>query len=197
VTTLSAERIGVVQRQAEKWANELIDLDHRNTMLYYRDTKTASLDLTQSDQTAVADLLSGRKTRLGALFVNPEEHQAACLRARNLRRKLVQLDEEQGIEAGRLARGLFCVDPPLTKGTSPLRPLRAPLLLQRLSIRAKTAAENDFVLELGEEPEINPVLLFVLNRQYGVDLDPAQVSEKLDAVLARARGSRQPGQPRR
>jgi hypothetical protein len=116
---ISAERINVVQRQAEKWANELVDLDYRNTMLYYRDTKTGLLDLTHANQTAVESLLSGGKTRLGALFVDPEKHKAACLQARNLRKKLVQLDEEQGVEAGRLARGLFSVDPRTHQGFEP------------------------------------------------------------------------------
>lgn len=169
--------------QAQKWADSLIDLGYRNTLLYFRDTKLGTVDLTTAPAQAVASLLAGQKTRLGLLFPEPDDHKNACNRARNLRRKIVELDEEQGIDAGRLALGLVHIAAPTTRGTSPVPALRAPLLLVPLAIRPRTVSENDFVLEIDGEPEINPVLLYALSRQYGMDADIDDLSEKINTAI--------------
>lgn len=169
--------------QAHQWADELIDLGPRNTLLHFRNTKTASLDLTGAPSRAVGLLTEGRGVRLRDLFPDPQDHRDSCSRARGLRRKLVELAEEQGVEAGGLARGLLRVDPPRTRGTVPVRPLRAPLLLHPLTVRAHSASETDFVLEAGADPEVNPVLLYALSRQFGLDEDIEEIAAKADAAL--------------
>ncbi len=57
-------------------------------------------------------------------------------------------EEEQGIDVGRLARGLFRVTPLATRGTSPVLPLRVPLLLQTIAVEPRTVAENDYTVDL-------------------------------------------------
>jgi hypothetical protein len=96
---------------------------------------------------------------------------------------MVELDEEQGIEAGRLALGLLRVEPPATRGKAPVHALRAPLLLQPLAIQPRTATENDFVLETAGETEINPVLLYALSRQYGLDADTEALADKIATAV--------------
>jgi very-short-patch-repair endonuclease len=177
------DRLQIVRAKAEQWADELIDLGPRNTLLYYKDTKSVTLDLTGAPDAARDGLLGGRKTRLSAL-VSPDGLQSACTTARGLRRRMIQLDEEQGITAGRLAVGLLRVDKPQVRGTAPVVPLRAPLLLQTVDIEGRTASETDYTIEASGAPEINPVLLYALARQYGVDLDPEALQEKLDSALA-------------
>ncbi|MFJ4633408.1 AAA domain-containing protein [Streptomyces sp. NPDC088847] len=169
--------------EAQRWADALVDFGPYNTLLHFKDTKTASLDVTDAPSPALVSLLAGRKTRLTALFPGTADHSAACTRARSLRRRMVQLDEEQGIEAGRLALGLLRIDPPPTRGSTPVRALRAPLLLQPLAIQPHTASENDFVLETAGEAEINPVLLYALSRQYGMDGDTEALADKVSAAL--------------
>jgi very-short-patch-repair endonuclease len=120
---------------------------------------------------------------LTVLFPDAAEHSAACTRARGLRRKIVELDEEQGVEAGRLAHGLLNITAPKTRGIVPVPPLRAPLLLQSLTILPRTVAENDFVLQTGGEIEINPVLLYALDRQYGMDGGSADLAVKATTAL--------------
>jgi hypothetical protein len=69
--------------------------------------------------------------------------------ARNLRRRMLMFQEEQGLDdVGKLAQGLFLLQPTATKGAAPVKPLRAPLVLQPLTITPRTAAETDYVLEL-------------------------------------------------
>ncbi|WP_282204761.1 AAA domain-containing protein [Kitasatospora fiedleri] len=169
--------------QAQRWADELIDLGPRNTLLHFKDTKTGSLDLTAISAEQQHALLAGRKVRLASLVPDPSDHKSACLRARHLRRRILELDEEQGVEAGRLACGLLNVDPPKTRGTTIVLPLRAPLVLLPLTIQPRTATENDFVFQVDGEPEINPVLLYALNRQYGLDADLDQLADQTSATL--------------
>ncbi|MGW6016246.1 DUF4011 domain-containing protein [Streptomyces sp. NPDC055210] len=130
----------LVVAEAQCWADELIDFGPYNTLLHFKDTKTAPLNVTDAHPQTLTSLLAGRATRLTSLFT--VDHGAACTRARSLRRRMVEPDEEQGIEAGRLALGLLRVDPPPTRGSSPVPALRAPLLLQPLAIQPRTASEN-------------------------------------------------------
>ncbi|MFI9387744.1 AAA domain-containing protein [Kutzneria sp. NPDC052558] len=183
MTANGASRLDVVRGKAEQWADELIDLGPQNTLLHYRDTKTTTLDLTEANAEALGQLLGGRKTRLSALLPTQEEHASACVKARNLRRKMLQLEEEQGVEVGRVARGLLRLTPPATRGTTPVQPLRAPLLLQAISIEARTAAETDYTIDLVGDAEVNPVMLYALNRQFGVDLDLDRTQEQLNSLL--------------
>ncbi|WP_433185684.1 AAA domain-containing protein [Actinoallomurus sp. CA-150999] len=178
------DRLVAVRTAAGRWADELIDLGHRNTLLHYKDTKTATLDLTAARPEALAALLAGNKVRLNALITEPAEHKTACTRARNLHKKILELDEEQGVEAGHLARGMLRVDPPSTRGAAPVLPLRAPLLLQPVSLRSRTATENDFTLEVTDEAAVNPVLVYALSRQYGAEIDADAFNDKLDALFA-------------
>jgi hypothetical protein len=172
-----------VAAEAQQWADALVDFGPYNTLLHFKDTKTASLDVTDANGQALTSLLAGRKTRLAALFPAAADHGPACTRARSLRRRMVELDEEQGIEAGRLALGLMRVDPPPTRGSTPVSALRAPLLLQPLTIQPRTASENDFVLETAGEAEINPVLLYALSCQYGMDGDTEALADKVSTAL--------------
>ena len=97
---------------------------------------------------------------------------------------MLTFQEEQGIDdVGKLAHGLFLLQPTSTKGTTPVKPLRAPLVLQPLTITPRTAAETDYVLELVGAAEVNPVLLYALNRQHGIDLDVEQLTDDLNTML--------------
>ena len=40
-----AERLDLVRRKSEQWARETIDFGPRNTLLYYKDSRTLTIDL--------------------------------------------------------------------------------------------------------------------------------------------------------
>ncbi|GGJ88374.1 hypothetical protein GCM10010123_17430 [Pilimelia anulata] len=176
--------LNLVQQAAGRWADQLIDFGPRNTLLYFKDRQSTTLDLADAAADAVADLLRGQKVRLRTLFPDQDRHNKACNTARSLRRKLVELEEEQGIEAGWVARGLVCMVGSHTRGSVPMPPLRAPLILYQLALDSRTATENDFTLELSDSPEINPVLLYALERQYGVEADISALGDRLGAMLS-------------
>ncbi|MGW0434091.1 AAA domain-containing protein [Micromonospora sp. NPDC003197] len=175
--------LNLVQQAAGRWADQLIDFGPRNTLLYFKERKAGTLDFAGAATGAVTDLLRGQKVRLRTLFSDQERHSSACTTARGLRRKLVELEEEQGIQAGWVARGLICMVESYTRGSVPMQPLRAPLLLHQMALESRTATENDFTLELSDSPEINPVLLYALERQYGVEADISALHENLATML--------------
>lgn len=177
------DALNLVQQAAGRWADQLIDFGPRNTLLYFKERQTTTLDLAEAAADGVAGLLRGQKVRLRTLFPDQDRHNIACNTARSLRRKLVELEEEQGIQAGWVTRGLLCMIGSYTRGSVPMQPLRAPLILQQLALDSRTATENDFTLELSEAPEINPVLLYALERQYGVEADISALGDKLSAML--------------
>lgn len=185
--TVLTGRLDLVRRKAEQWARELTDFGPGNTLLHYKDTRTLTVDLTGADSGELTRLLVGRRSRLSVLMPNPEEQRAACIRMRTLRRRIVLVAEEQGVEIGRLARGLLRVSPPSgARGAAALRPLRAPLLLQPVRIEPRTAAETDYTVELDPEVEVNPVLLVALRDHHGVDLDIEVVAGQLATAVERS-----------
>ncbi len=173
-----ADRLDLVRAKAENWAARLVDLSPQNTLLHFKNTKTASLELTDAAPGAMSELFQGKAVRLSKLFDEPEVYKDACSRARNLRRRITAFTDEQGIDVGRLAHGFVqaAPQPGRSAGSPAVRPSRAPLLLRALRVDSRTVTENDFVLQLGDEVEANPVLLYALDRQYGLDLDPAEIT---------------------
>ena len=73
-----------VGRAAARWAEELIELDCRNTLLHFRSTRTTTLDLGDADPDAFAALLTGRKKRLTELFRDSSAFADAVKRVRTV-----------------------------------------------------------------------------------------------------------------
>ncbi|MGH3783932.1 MAG: DUF4011 domain-containing protein, partial [Pseudonocardiaceae bacterium] len=180
---VDGERLEVVRRSADAWVKELIDLDHRNTLVNFKSPKTASLDLTDCEPAALSGLLDGNKTGLRMLFGTAESHRDACIRARNVHRKITGFREEQGVEVGRIACGLVRTLRTKSSGVRPVLPLRAPLLLRPVTIHPRTAAESDFTVQTADEVDLNPVLLHALQREYGLDLDIDELTDKINGVV--------------
>ncbi|GAA0957355.1 hypothetical protein GCM10009554_68030 [Kribbella koreensis] len=182
------DRYALVGRKAEEWAASLVDLGHRNTLLHFKDTKTASLDLSDASRLPLDRLLSGSTESLRALLPEPQALKDACVRARNVRRRIVALEEEQGIQAGRIAHGLVRLTArPGANGRSALA-LRAPLLLRAVEVQAKTVSESDYALQPGDDVEVNPVLLYSLVHEHGAEFNLDEFTERLNMVAADAVG---------
>ncbi|WP_410601700.1 AAA domain-containing protein [Amycolatopsis sp. lyj-90] len=176
-------RHAIVAEKAAAWRDSLIDFGHRNTMLYFKSTKLGSLDLSKAEPAALTGLVKGNKTRLRQLFPDEDSHRDARTRARDLSKRIQLFEEEQGVDVGRVAFGLVNTSAEQHRGTSPVKPLRAPLLLCPISLKARTASETDYTLEITDEAEVNPVLLHALNQHYGIDFDRATLTERLEAHL--------------
>ena len=162
------------------WTRHLVDLGGRNTLLWYRDLPTGTLDLTTAHPGGLAMLLSGRPTKLSDLVREPDALAEARRRTRAIAAKSRELAEERGILTGFLAIGMATWTVRLPDGRTAARAPAAPVLLRACSLRATGAAQGDYVLDLGTEVELNPVLVHYLASEQGITVD----EDRLEALAA-------------
>ena len=120
-----------VAAAVKTWQRTLVDLGGRNTLLWYRDLPSGTLDLTTAHPGGVSMLLAGRRTRLSDLVREPAAFEEARRRARAIRSKALELHEERGIAAGFLAIGMATWSVPRAA-----RPPASPVLLRSCVLRA-------------------------------------------------------------
>jgi len=176
-----AELIAAAQA---RWIDALTDLGGRNTLLYYKDRRTGTLDLALADPAALAGFLRTGSIRLTRLFRDVDARADAIRRVQVIYRKARELLEERGIRAAYLATGIAHWDELF------LEPA-APVLLRGLAITPTRARHDDFDLTL-DDVEVNPVLLHKLASVFGAateelaDEAPEQVTERLISAAAAA-----------
>lgn len=165
-------RAAGVARAVKTWQRHLVDLGGRNSLLWYRDLPSGTLDLTTAHPGGLAMLLAGRPTRLSDLVREPAALDEARRRARTISAKTLELSEERGIAAGFLALGMATWT---VRGAS--RSPAAPVLLRRCVLRPTGATREDFDLDLGHEVELNPVLEHYLRSEQGMRLDTGALED--------------------
>jgi len=175
-----------VASAVKAWSEGLIDTGGRNRLLYYRSLRTGMLDLgaeSAADPDAVADLIDSGRSTLGALFPSDDpggedgeppgdrRFQDARRRAKTIRRKALEHDEEQGIQTLYLAYG-FAGWEQAGVGPAP----NAPVLLAPAELQQRGRLDADFTLVVdGDEWEVNPTLLHVLRSEFGAEVDAAEL----------------------
>jgi DNA polymerase III delta prime subunit len=165
-----------VAEAVKAWQRHLVDLGGRNTLLWYRDLPSGTLDLTTAHPGGLAMLLAGRPTRLSDLVREPAALDEARRRARVIRAKTLELSEERGIAAGFIAIGMASW---AVRGAS--RAPAAPVLLRSCVLKPTGAAREDFDLDLGNDVEFNPVLEHYLRSEQGLELDTSALEELANA----------------
>ena len=181
MTTLSSlqpgqsDRVGALQRAVTQWKQQLLDTT-RSPLLYYRDLKTGTLELTPGDvgnqvnKGSVDFLLAGRKVRLSNLIPEASVSGSSSLTdARNRLKRIGQVAqaylEEKGASILFLAVGLATWD--VVTGARP----NAPVILLPLSAEPEDAAHREFVLQVVGDAHFNPIMAHALRAEYGVELD--------------------------
>lgn len=162
-----------LQRAATLWKPQLVDTA-RSPLLYYRDLKTGTLDLTpgegsQVNESAIDALLAGREVRLSALIsgdaASGADHLAeARVKLKRIRQVAQTYLEEKGSHTLFLSAGLATWD---TTGRT--RP-NAPVILLPLSVEPEDAAHREFVLVVSGDAHFNPVMSHSLRTDYGTEL---------------------------
>jgi DNA polymerase III delta prime subunit len=161
-----------VAAAVKTWQRHLVDLGGRNTLLWYRDLPSGTLDLTNAHPGGLAMLLAGRPTKLSDLVREPAALDDARRRARTIRAKSVELLEERGIAVGFIAIGMATWT---IRGAG--RAPAAPVLLRSCVLRPTGAAREDFTLDLGADVELNPVLAHYLRSEQGIDVDSGALED--------------------
>ncbi|WP_411285528.1 DNA helicase [Lapillicoccus sp.] len=153
------------------WQRHLADVGGRNTLLWYEDLPTGTLDLTTAHPGGVSMLLAGRPTRLSDLVREPAALAGARTRVRTIRAKTVALAEQRGVSTGFLAVGMARWE--MSGGRSP----RAPVLLRTCALRPTGSTASDFDVDLGDEVDFNPVLEHYLRSVQGLEIDGRALAE--------------------
>jgi hypothetical protein len=176
--TNDARRVELVAAAQRQWIDALTDLGGRNTLLYYKDRRAGTLDLTYADPDATERFEKTGTTKLTRLFRDADARADAIRRMQTIYRKARELTEERGIRAGYLATGLARWDELF------LEPA-APVLLRGLTITPTRARYDDFDLTLDDDVEVNPVLLHKLASVFGATIEKPS-PERIVAQLAKA-----------
>jgi len=169
-----ADRVAAAVRT---WRRQLVDLGGRNTLLWFRDLPSGTLDLTTAHPGGLAKLLAGAPTRLSDLTREPTALLEARRRARTIRAKTVELHEERGVTTGFIAVGMATWQVPGAP-----RPPCAPVLLRSCVLTPTSASQQDFDIDLGTSVELNPVLEHYLRSEAGVELDGESLQEMATAT---------------
>ncbi len=172
-------RAGRVAAARAAWTRHLVDLGGRNTLLWYRDLPTGTLDLTTGHPGGVASMMAGRPTKLSDLVREPAALEDARRRARAIAAKSRELAEERGILTCFLAVGMATWAVRLPDGRRAPRSPAAPVLLRACTLRPTGAAQGDYLLDLGPELELNPVLVNYLRSEQGIEID----EDALEALI--------------
>ena len=186
--TEASPRLSALQRAAAQWKRQLVDAT-RSPLLYYRDLKTGTLDLTPGGDdshvngSAVNSLLAGRSVRLSMLIPGNALIGADSLEEARGRLKRISLVaqtylEEKGASTLFLAAGLATWD--AAAGACP----NAPVILLPLSVAPEDAAHREFILKVSGDAHVNPVMAHSLRTDYGVDLseDDFDLEEPPDSL---------------
>ncbi len=160
------ERRAAVDQAREGWIRRLIDLSRRNNLLYFRDLKLGSLDLSDHDTEAMAALLGGETVPLNRLLPRADEVRAAA-QVLEIRRRALANWEEKGLETLFLALGM-ATWAPADEG----RPPQSAVLLVPMAVEARGREGRAVALRRAGEEQVNPVLLHVLETEHGRTVAP-------------------------
>lgn len=183
-----------VKTAVEAWVESLVDFSRNNNLLFYKETKTTTLDLDRADPGLLAQLVGGEPVSLRDLFagldvLGPEGEalkREVNSRIKTIRSKAQENYEERSIATLCLVRGFATWKNP--KEDDDGRPPNAPILIYGLEIKPGRRRDDLTLVTLGE-PELNPVLQIFLKREFGVDVVMSEIgsggseSDSVDQAL--------------
>ena len=166
-----------VKTAVRDWQTALIDVSRRNPLLYYKDLTASTLDLADVTPETITGLVKGKSLRIGNLLgdsASPERRGDAQRRLRTIYQKIAALSEERGVRSGYLALGMA------TWHDAGYQPA-APILLYPIDITPTGSRQEDFRLEVDDDPTVNPVLLEYLADNVGIEIGDDQFPIPNDA----------------
>ncbi|MFN0009321.1 MAG: AAA domain-containing protein [Planctomycetota bacterium] len=179
-TETSTARRDLVDRARQGWIRRLVDLSRRNNLLYFRSTKTGTLDLPGLLGGSHADLLAGKSVPLRTLC-SLSENPALAGAVTEIRRRATTNQEERGLETLYVAFGSVSWQSD-DGGRNP----DAPVLLLPVTIQVPGRDIRQAVLRRSGGFEVNPVLLQALSQEHGIELAADELlpeDEKEDEIV--------------
>src|SRR5690625_7976933 len=115
-------------------------------MLHFRDSRDGSIDLSGAHPSGLAQLLAGRATRLSSLIRDHDILADARRRAKSIRSKAEQPNNDRGIRAAHLAVGFASWT---EKGAK--HQVNAPVGMRDITLVPRGSRVQDFGLAQGAE----------------------------------------------
>ena len=156
-----------------EWKKQAAHLGGRDTMLHFRDSRDGSIDLSGAHPSGLAQLLAGRATRLSSLIRDHDILTDARRRAKSIRSKAEQLDNERGIRTAHLAIGFAS----WTEKDAKYK-FNAPVVMRHITLVPRGSRVEDYEIVLDNEITINPALVQHLGEEYDLEVP---VDEWVDA----------------
>jgi hypothetical protein len=154
-------RESLIEASREAWKNRLIDLSRRNNLLFYRPLVNGTLELPVSSR-MMQFILEGGSLAVSELLPG-QEFKASNIRV--IARKGLENLEEKGLSTLYMALGK-CSWTAEDGGRDPF----ASILLLPIHLKFKGQDIQSTEIEIAGKPEINPVLIHVLNEELNVKI---------------------------
>jgi very-short-patch-repair endonuclease len=174
VPPVDPQRRAKVDAAREGWIRALIDKSRRNNLLYFRDLKVGTLDLTGADARSMERLLKQDEVALSKLLPKEADLRVAEAKLGEVRARSVMNSEERGIETLFMAMGMATWEAPDGE-----RPAEAAILLVPIKVEARGRGGQGLALKRNGDIQANLVLLHLLETEFGITVAP----EDLLAVL--------------
>ena len=176
---LDSKRRTQVDTAREAWIRALIDRSRRNNLLYFRDLKTGTLDLTGANPAAMGRLLAGEEISLKRLLPEGVDLKSSEAKLLEIRDHALINTEERGIETMFMAMGMATWDPPDGE-----RPAEAAILLVPLRVEALARGRHGLNMLRSGDVQANLVLLHFLETEFHVQLSADDLLSVLEGTEA-------------
>ncbi len=169
---------GTLELARKTWIASLIDLSRRNNLLYYRETKRGTLDISQMAVEKLREAMSGSAVALEDI-IPPDLLPDSQKTLNSIRRKALSFFEEKGLDTLHLAFGFasWGVD---DSG----RPPEAAVFLVPLKISRKGRGWKYLMISATDDPTFSPVLAHVMREQKEIQLPAALSEEEVSRLVA-------------
>lgn len=157
-----------------RWLKQVDVYTGPDALLDFNPVDNVHIDLSNSNPSGYAQLLSGRRTRLSTILRDRAEFSNGIRSAHAIRGKVFELDADHGLDAGFLAAGTaswFATKNPsgTPDGARGERRHIAPILLAPVTINPHPDGD-DFELRINGPARLNPAMARQLRREFGIDL---------------------------
>lgn len=163
-------RAEMVAVAALGWISRLIDLSRRNNLLYYRPVQGGTIEIAE-DSVALVSLLGGNSVPAQSLLSDPLNRPGRVLQ---IARKSIENLEEKGLQTLYLAVGFAS-----WTAEDGGRDVKAPVFLVPLAFKVKGKDLSAIEIQIAGEPDVNPVLLHVLESQFDLHVEASDLLDML------------------
>jgi len=172
---IAPDRLRRVTKACQAWIKKLIDPSRRNNLLFFRELKEGTLDLSSASAEALAALLSPSEEGIPLdRFIDRTDLQTASGKLQEISRRARSNQEERGLETLYLALGLATW--PAADGG---RPYAAPVLLMPVAVEQQGTERRRVLLRRSGDVQPNLVLLHHLGLQ-GIDIQAEQLVDLVE-----------------